>query len=50
MADEITTVIVVIVVSLGYQYFQSYYRASAREVKRLGTPLITSPVIFPECT
>lgn len=31
-----TVVIVVVVVFLGYQHFQSFYRASAREVKRLG--------------
>ncbi|KAF7773337.1 hypothetical protein Agabi119p4_5504 [Agaricus bisporus var. burnettii] len=30
---------VVVVVALGYQYFQSYYRAGAREVKRLDAML-----------
>ena len=29
-------VIVAVVVFCGYQYFAAFYRASAREVKRLG--------------
>jgi ATP-binding cassette subfamily C (CFTR/MRP) protein 1 len=29
-------VIVAVVIGLGYQYFAAFYRASAREVKRLG--------------
>lgn len=29
-------VIVALVISLGYQYFAAFYRASAREMKRLG--------------
>ncbi|KAF8899910.1 ABC protein [Gymnopilus junonius] len=32
-------IIVAVVVSLGYQYFASFYRASAREVKRLDSML-----------
>ncbi|KAG6831801.1 hypothetical protein H0H92_007478 [Tricholoma furcatifolium] len=33
-------IIVAVAVSLGYQYFAAFYRASAREVKRLGKVLL----------
>lgn len=50
-STEEIVVIVVVFVFFGYQYFASFYRASAREVKRLGASELASkcrlPILIP---
>lgn len=39
-SSDIGTVIAALAIFLGYSYFASFYRASARELKRIGEDIL----------